>query len=31
VRIERGTVVSLEYELRDVEGKPLEEAEAGLA
>jgi FKBP-type peptidyl-prolyl cis-trans isomerase SlyD len=31
VRIERGTVVSLEYELRDVDGKPLEEAEAGLA
>ena len=31
MRIERGTVVTLAYELRDVDGDPLEEAGASLA
>ena len=31
MRIDRGTVVTLEYELRDADGEPLEEADARLA
>jgi len=31
VRIDRGTVVTLAYELRDVDGEPLEQEEASLA